>query len=235
MPCQSHFLFLTLHRPHLVRARAREVDDAAASIARSVVVSACSLLGGAKPPQTLQHTANSDARCKYSGSLSTNIKSDALVIRSRWKWAGAQHTLAGVAEQRHSLLLAPHSLHLVRARARKVHHAAASLAHGVIVCACSLFSGAKAAKLGPDTTGEGCSKHSRWANIRQTKYSLESVLHERASQRSKAADKEPKRSPQRHGSRRPAPTRQPRLAQRSLPAISYIAVSAQRRALSGGR
>jgi hypothetical protein len=53
------------------------------------------------------------------------------------------------------------------------------------------------------------------------------VLHMQRVSDCKAAIKEPERAPHCPGSRRPAPTRPPRLAQRPLPATSHIAVSAQ--------
>ena len=47
---QSVFLLFTLHRLHLVCARAWEIDDATAVIAHCVVVRACCLLSSAKRP-----------------------------------------------------------------------------------------------------------------------------------------------------------------------------------------
>ena len=88
---------------------------------------------------------------------------DTFEIKIRWKRAAARRcTLASSALQRHFDLLALHCLHLTCARARKVHDAAASFAHSIVVRACSLLSSAKAAQpLRLTTSAERRCKYSR--------------------------------------------------------------------------
>jgi hypothetical protein len=157
---QSVFLLFTLHRLHLICARAWEIDDATAVIAHCVVVRASCLLSSAKRPQKSAHTPNRESCCKYSSSSCSRIKKDALVFWSRWKWAAAwRQQLASMTQQRHFLLLALHRLHLARARAREINGAAASLSRSIVVRACRLFSSAKASQLGLHSTyREECSK-----------------------------------------------------------------------------
>jgi hypothetical protein len=88
----------------------------------------------------LPHTPVFKPCSKYSASTRICVKSNALVTRVRWKWAAAWRcALASMAHQRHSLFLAPHGLHLVRTRARKIYDATANIAHSVVVRACSFL------------------------------------------------------------------------------------------------
>jgi hypothetical protein len=122
---------------------------------------------------------------------------------------------SGVPRQSAVVMLTPHGLHLVRTRARKIYDATANIAHSVVVRACSFLRSAKAAQLGLHATKTaGCHKHSRRKSIRFETDSLKSVLHMQRVSDCKAAIKEPERAPHCPGSRRPAPTRPPRLAQR---------------------
>jgi hypothetical protein len=68
VPRQSAVVMLTPHGLHLIGSRARKVDYAAASLAHSVVVRACSLLSSAKVAQTLLQTAIHKVCFKCSSS-----------------------------------------------------------------------------------------------------------------------------------------------------------------------
>ena len=146
MSLKSYLVLLTLHSLHLVRSRARKVYHEAARLAHSVVIRARGLLSTAKAAKHGSRATESDISFKHRCVSIIAFDIDAFVAWIRRKRAAAwRWQLASCAPERHFLHLTLHRLHLVRSRTREVHHAAAGVAHSVVLRARSLFSSAKAA------------------------------------------------------------------------------------------